>query len=244
MTEREQLIAKFSKLHQYKNYSKEEIENLVDEKLLEKQINTELIADIDILLVNEEEKKFASELYKKYLKEFTFETSADKTTLSDLIYLEIIAYRQKKFLTQEYSLRQAVPANMVEEYRNTIKQIMDVKKSLGMVKDKTSDNFISTWEMLKKKVLVYFKNSAGTNIVRCPHCRQLFHMILRTELYTPEKLSWFKNTLLYNDDLLKLYHEKRVNEEEVAKILGCSTFYVPVVYELYLKEKQLNDNKV
>lgn len=62
---------------------------------------------------------------------------------------------------------------------------------------------------------------------------------MRTENLTAEKCNWFKGTILYNKKLFKLYHEKRLTEQELAEILGVSIYYITYIYEnLYLNEEK------
>jgi hypothetical protein len=225
-------------MKQFKNFSEEELTAKAQQDLNEEELLNSLVG------LRETEKAKALQLYDKYVTENSFENLAEKSSLITLVYLEILSDRIKEFIEKEdREKNQAIPIHMVEQLISNNEQIMKLKDQLGMLKSKDNDSFIVAWEELKKKALTYYNEHAGSTIVKCPNCQQLFHLLMNIDNLTAEKCSFFKGTMLYNKILLDLYHQKRLSKEEVANILGVHFKYVDFIYtNLYLKELGKNEN--
>jgi len=152
--------------------------------------------------------------------------------------MEILKERVQEFIRKEYDEKNgAIPLNMAEKVIELDTQIMEQKEKLGLLKDRDNASFLTTWEDLKKKTLKYYNEHAGSTIVRCPHCQNLFHLLMNVDNLTAEKASFFRGTTLYNLPLLNLYHEKRLNIDEMATIFGVHKKYIEFIYNnLYLKD--------
>lgn len=234
MTSREKLIKKYKTLKQYSQLPQEEIEKIVDKNLEEAELLNSFIG------LNEVEKEKAIQLYDKYVTENSFENLAEKSSLTNLVYLEILNDRIKLFIEKEEKEKNgAIPIHMVGQLISNNEQIMKLKDQLGMLKSKDNDSFMVAWEELKKKALTYYNEHRGCTVVKCPNCKQLFNLLMDISNLTAEKSSFFKGTILYNTKLLKLYEEKRLTIDEVAEILGVHSKYVDFIYQnIYLKEKE------
>ena len=226
-------------MQQYKNLTEEELTSVVQQKIEEKEIVDNLT-----FCVNDEEKKFAQDLLDRYLGQCSFENESDKDTLKQLIDLEILVERVKKYLKQEYNKdTPSLPTHMMEQLQDLNTQILEIKEKLGLsTKDKKDSTWLEEWNKLKKKALNHYSTHAGCNVVKCPYCQKLFYLLMKIDNLTPEKCNWFRDTVLYNESLFKLYDEKRITEDELADILGVSKFYIDLIYEnLYLKDKRDNN---
>ncbi len=236
MEDKDKLIKKLRNMKQYQNLSDDELQRLAIRKLEEK----ELIASFVGLKDDEIEK--ALSLYYKYLDENSYESLAEKSTLVRLVYFEIIKDRLQRLLKQESEDKNgAVNLRSLEELRELDTKITELKEKLGMMKNKNNDSVYQLWKELEEKCLKYYEEHAAEFQNKCPYCNKLFPSILPPEKLTPQVSSWFKGTDLYNEEVFNLYHNKIITEEQAAKILGVSKFYIPYIYqEIFLKKK--NDN--
>jgi hypothetical protein len=220
---------------QYKGKTDAEIE----EMLLANEAKKEMLTEITFL-IDKDEKKLAQELLDSYLAEYNFSSFSEKDTLKNLVYFEVLGERIKHFINKEYVDKTgAIPTHMVEQLIENSEQITKLKEVLGIGKKKEQDlTWLQSWEDLKKKALTYYESHKGCNTVKCPYCQKIFNLLLRIENLTPEKSSWFRGTILYNEAVFKLYDEKRITTEEAASILGCSVNYITLQYDnIYLKDK-------
>ncbi len=226
------------KLKQNSNKTEEEIELLAQQK-----IKQEELLDSISYLSDDVEKKFALNLLNEYAQ-YNLESPSEKDTLNQLIYIDILIERVKKFLNIESSkANPTVPISMTEELRNLNEQSLKLKEALGMNKDKKDSNLVETLDELEKKALAYYEEHKGCNEFQCPYCQGIFHLLWDRTNCKEIKSVWFKGTMLYNEALLDLYDKKIIDKEKCAEILGVSDYEVDIVYELFLNEKAKNDKK-
>jgi hypothetical protein len=232
--DKDKLIQKYKNMKQYKDLSDIELEQLVQKKLDEEELLTAFVG------LNDTEKSKAISLYEKYVEEHSFESLAEKSTLINLVYLEILNDRVKIFIEQEGKEKNgAIPLKMTEQLVTNTTQIMDLKDKLGMMRDADSENALELMNELKEKALAYYNEHAGETYVKCPECQSLFRLLMKIEGLEPAKATFFRGTTLYNQKLMELYHYKKVTLDEVAEIMGVNSKYITFIYEnIYLKPKE------
>jgi len=231
--EREKLFNKYRNLPQYKSLTEEELYKKVDEYLQK----DELLGSLNFA-INSEERKFAQSLLDRYLEESSLESAAEKDTLRQLIDLEILAERYKTILRKEYEkTNPAIPKDDVEQLRETEKQILELKDSLGLSKREQS-NTLEEWNLLYKKALTYYKENAGCNVAKCPYCKRLYLIMKDMRGHTTEKVTFFKKTILYNKEMYRWYEEQKVTREEMATAFGVAPEFIDLIYEdIYKNDK-------
>ena len=236
MTELQKIEKKLRNLKQNKDKTEEEISFLAQEELNRKKI----IGSLTFCITNEE-RKFATNLLTKYLEESSIESNADRDTLRQLIDFEILVERIKSYLNIEYGkANPAIPTHMLDELRKNNELILKLKESLRLInQEKTQSSWVETWEMLKKKALKYYETHAGCNTTKCPECQNVFRLMMDTTDLKIGKETFFRGTILYNEPLYGLYHQKKLAKEEMAEVFGVSPDFIDFLYNwIYLKERQ------
>jgi len=232
--EKEKLFQRYRNMIQYKNLSDEELSQLVDKKIQEEELLTAFIG------LNDTEKTKAIQLYNQYVTEHSFESLAEKSTLINLVYLEILNDRVKLFIEQEGNEKKgAIPLRMTEQLVANTNQIMELKEKLGMMKNKADESALDLINELKEKALTYYNEHAGETYVKCPECQSLFRLLMKVDGLEPAKATFFRGTTLYNVKLMELYHYKKVTLEDCAEIMGVNSKYITFIYEnIYLKKAE------
>lgn len=230
--DKDKLFQKYRNMKQYASYTDDELKALVEKKIQEEELLTAFVG------LGEDEKQKAIQLYDQYVSEHSFESLAEKSTLINLVYLEILNDRIKMFIEQEGKDKKgAIPLRMTEQLVENTNQIMSLKEKLGMMKDADSENALELINELKEKALAYYNEHAGETYVKCPECQSLFRLLMKVDGLEPAKATFFRGTTLYNQKLMELYHYKKVTLEEVAEIFGVNHKYVTFIYEnIYLKK--------
>jgi len=236
--DKDNLIKKYKNMKQYKDLSQEELEQIIDKKLQEEELLNAFVG------LDEPEQKKALQLYDRYVTEHSFESLAEKSTLVNLVYLEILNDRIKLFIAQEIKEKNgAIPLRMNEQLTFNTTQIMQLKEKLGMLKNKEDGDALDLINELKEKALTYYNEHAGETYVKCPECQNLFRLLMKIDGLEPAKATFFRGTTLYNQKLMELYHYKKVSLEEVAEIMGVNPKYIIYIYEnIYLKPKDDSQN--
>jgi len=222
MTEENGKIKRLRNLPQYKNLSEEEFQT----KLKEREKLSEL--DINDLFTDKKEREKAKDLINKYLEEYKIETVADKNLLKQLVYLEIFHLRLQESANLFSKENENIPLQLVNALHANLNQILILKDQLGLSKDKSleqSDTFRAL-ELLKKKFKVWKEENQASRTLVCPHCGRLIMLRIKTDAWEAQKHSFFKDRILGNSHLIRLYKENKLTKQDLALIFETSTDYV------------------
>lgn len=232
--DREKAIQKRLNLKQNKGKTYEDIATQYDKEQEEESLLMSFTG------IAQEKQQKALKLYQQYLTENSFESLAEKSTLINVVYLEMLNDQIKEYIEQEQKEKKgAIPLKMTEQLVVNNTQILVLKRELGMLKDADSANALEIINELKEKALAYYDEHAGETYVKCPECQSLFRLLMKVDGLEPAKATFFKGTTLYNVKLMELYHYKKVTLEEVAEIMGVHPKYITFIYEnIYLKPKE------
>ena len=232
MDELEREVKKLKNLVQNKNKSQEELEILAKEKIE----RSEILGALKFTLPGEE--KFAKELLEKYLSAKSFEIFAERDTLRTLIDFEIILERVKSYINTETSKANPVPpVQMLDQLQKFSEHIEDLKDKLHLTEKEEQKTVLDEWNKLKAKALVYYKESAGCNVAKCPECKKLFMILKDMRGHTTEKITFFKKTILYNKEMYSWFDKGTITKEQLALALGVSINDVILVYENIYKNE-------
>ena len=205
---------KIKNLRQYKNYSEEEKRRVAYGRAVEYQI------DVGSLFVNEEDRTAAKILVRKYLDDYTPETVSDINTLRSILFLEVLNGRLQDELNSAKEAKRDINLRTVETIHKNLNQILVLKGSLGLTKDKKSGNIKSLDQKIKlmrKQFKVWMENNQATREAVCPYCAQHFLLRIRMEHWKEQKHPYFKDRILFSKPLVQLYLEKRVLKKKLAK---------------------------
>ena len=234
MDRQEKLKIRYKNLPQYKTLTEEQLDEVVKSKVEQEELADSFVG------LNDDERKKALILYNRYLEENSFTNLAEKSSLITLISLELLKERMQILIKKESDQNQgAIPMRVVEQILEVETKIMELKKNLGMLKDKQDSSMADALDELYQKALKYYEENAGCTTVRCPHCSKFFNLLMDVSNLEPAKATFFKGTMLYNHKLFELYDKKMISTEEMAEILNVSVkgiFYIHT--NLYLKDKK------
>jgi len=219
-------VRKYKSLKNFKHKSDEEVKNFI----LEKEANdkAEDALDVASLFTDKEEKKLAKELSRKYLSEYSIESTPDRNTLKQLIYLETLQSRLNDVLNG-YKEQDKMPApQIIDALHKNVKQISDLKTQLQLVNPKgmQMESGLKTLMALKKKFIKWREENQGSRSLLCPHCGKMTMLKIRTDAWEAQKHPFFQDRLLTNKYLFQLYDEDKITLHDIAKVLETSEDYV------------------
>ncbi len=220
--------SKIKNLRQYKNFSQEDLRRVAYNRAIEYQI------DVDSLFVNIEDQKSAKVLIRKYLDDYTPETVSDINTLRSILFLEVLNSRLQDELNSDKEAQRDINLRAVETIHKNLNQILVLKGSLGLTKDKKDGNVKSVDEKIKlmrKQFKVWMSQNQASRECVCPYCAQHFLLRIRMEHWEAQKHPFFKDRILYNKPLIELFLEGVITKEKLAEILECSPDYIGWVIE-------------
>ena len=185
--------------------------------------------DMTSMFSDRKEIKRARILLDKYLTDYTIESVSDKNTLKEVIYLEIVQQRLQEKLNEYYSKdSKAVPIQLVEIVHKNSEAILKLKASLGLNKEKDQRSSIDVLSMMKVRFKQWLKQNQASRTLLCPHekCGQMIMLKMKTDVWEAQKHPFFKDRILGNVHLVKLYLDKIITKDDVAKILETSNDYI------------------
>ena len=219
---------KIKNLRQYKNFSEEELKQVAFNRAIEYQV------DVDSLFTLDEDKKQAKNLLSKYLDDYTPETVSDINTLRSILFLEVLNGRLQDELNKDKESDHSTNARTVDTIHRNLNQILVLKDSLGLSKNKKDGNIKSVDQkiaLMRKQFKVWRENNQASREAVCPYCGQQFLLRIRMEHWEEQKHPFFKDRILYNKPLIDLYLQKVITKEKLAEILECSPDYIDWVID-------------
>jgi len=191
--------------------------------------------DFDSTGLNKSEAYFGNKRFKEYQEKYTIESVSDLSLLQELVFLEIVQrrYREKiaKLGADKKVESSAVPSHIAEAMENNLKQMMSIQDRLGCFTEKKADDPFQYIQTLKKKYEKWMEENQLSRTYPCQHCGQMNLLKMRVDKFESIKHPFFKDKVLCNEGLIRLYRNGRLNKEEVASVLGCHVDYVVELIE-------------
>jgi len=194
--------------------------------------------------LNKDEKKLAKKLFDGYKKNYSIDTLSDLQLLESLVYRETIQIRYKKKIedlskSKTVKATDIIPRNVLSSLDDNETHILTLKEKLGLFSDKKEDSDAFKYlEILKKKFKIWLKENQASRTLICPHCSKMIMLKIRTEAWEAQKHSMFRDRILCNDHLVKLFMDKKITADDCAKVLGTSKDYIQwLISKWYDNEK-------
>ena len=206
-----------------KNKTEDELRDRAITTIKERQASTEM----DALFTDKKEAKVANDLLGRYLEDYAIESVSDRNTLREIIYLEVVQRRLQEKLNAYYAKDdQAIPIQLVKAIHENSEAILRLKESLGLNRSKEAKNKYDVLESLKKRFKKWRDENQASRTAVCPHCTKPIMFKIRTEAWELQQHPFFKDKIIANDHLIRMYKEQRITKEDVGKVLEVSSDYV------------------
>jgi len=186
-----------------------------------------------------DEKVIAESLLDRYLRDYSLETTSDVNTLKEVIYYEVIQQRLQQKLNS-FADNQSVPIQLVEIMHKNSDVIVKLKNTLGLFAEREKKTEYDVLAHMKRRFKVWLNENQASRTLACPHCGKMMMLKLKTEAWEAMKHPFFRDKVLYNYHLIKLYQESKITRDDVSKVLECSPDYVDWVITKIEKEKQID----
>lgn len=182
--------------------------------------------DLEITFAaSKNEQKIAEKLLLKYVKDYSIKTISDKEAIKQIIFLELMQYRLQEKANDLYKDSGAVPLNYMNGLQQNMDAINKAKEKLGMTRDKGAGGY-NDIELLKEKFKAWRNDNQVNRQLVCPHCSQFILLKMRTDIYDNQKHPFFKDRILGNEHLIRLYKGNKLKKEDLAKIFETSPDYI------------------
>ncbi len=183
------------------------------------------------------EKHWAEKRFEEYKECHHVESKSDLYLLEELVYRETIQERTKQEIEDlsksgSEEKKKSIPHYLQETLDTNLDKIIEIKTKLGLFDEKkTEDSPYKYIQDLKKKFNIWLSENQGSRTLICPNCSKMILLKIKTDIWESQKHPFFKDRILTNEHLVLLYKEKKITQEDVAKILGVSDNYVSWLIE-------------
>jgi len=179
------------------------------------------------------EKRWGVKRFKEYQENYHIDSLSDLQLLEELVFREAIQERYKSKIeklenaTKKNENGEIVPKHILYALDENLKNIIEVKTRLGLFNQNQEQNEgFKALQTLQKKFEIWMEENQGSRELKCPHCKEMILLKIRIDKWDAIKHPFFKDKLLSNEHLLKLYKENKITKEDVAKVLNCSPDYI------------------
>lgn len=219
------LFKKLKGLIMYRDKSDTEILEIMKQKAS----SPENELKIGSLFSNRTEVKQAKRLLAKYLRDYNPTSVSDQNNLRHLIYLETIQVRLQDKMNEMNDKGGVIPLQMIDSVHKNLREINELKSKLGLIGEKREEvksDAYKALELLKDKFKRWREENQGSRHLICPYCGKMVMLKIRTDAWEAQKSPLFQDRVLANKYLIQLYLEKKITQEDVAKVLEVSNDYV------------------
>ncbi len=222
-------INKLKRLVQFKN-----AEEAILEKIAQKNIILrELLESSNF--VDETEKKLAKKIFEAYLEQNSFENYSDLSTLSILVYNEVLAGRLQRTINGLVSKdgKSYVSDKLIKSLSDLTNQILSLKTKLGIDKKETVDEFTAL-QLLKKRFHQWIQENKNECTIyvpfSCPKCNHndVKPVLLRKRVKDFEVLEHphFAGRFWYCSEAIQDVKEGKITKEQYARYFKTSCDFV------------------
>lgn len=183
--------------------------------------------------LTDSEKRVGKRQFKAYRTNFHIDSLSDLHLLEELVFRETLQVRYKKEIFEYHDNRRVkenskspiVPSHMLKALDDNLNQVVMLKEKLGLFKAKGAKDPYKHLQMLKRKFEKWGEENQGSRTFPCPHCTKMIMLKIRADIWEAQKHTFFKDKILANKKLWKLYKDGKITRHEVAQVLGTADDY-------------------
>jgi len=218
-------IKKLSKLKQYKDASEEQLQ-----KIAQKNIVLSDLANSGNF-IDDKEKNQAKKCFEKYLEAHDFETYSDLSTLSMLVFNEILIGRIQNTINECTTKdgKTYINDKLVKSLHEAENQVLSLKTKLRIDKEEKADDFTAL-QLLKKRFHNWLQENRNECSIAVPYtCASCSKDDVKMILLRKRVSDWdainhphFLGRFWYNKDAMDLVKSGALSKENYAKIFATS----------------------
>lgn len=179
--------------------------------------------------LNKSELFYGNKRFKEYQEKYSIGSPSDLSLLNELVFLEVIQRRYRQKVAELGSSKDvassAIPSALAEGMSDNLKQMMALQERLGCTVEKKQDDPMQYIQQLQRKHKVWMEENQASRLFFCDHCGKANHARIRMDKYEVKKHPFFKDKILANVHLIKLYKEGKITKQDVALILNTTPEY-------------------
>jgi hypothetical protein len=185
--------------------------------------------------LDDAEKKLAKKMFEAYLDKLDFENFSDLSTLSTLVYNEVLSTRVQKSINECTSKdgKSYISDKLLKAHTDLTKEILYLKEKLGINKEQTVDEFTAL-QLLKKRFHAWQQENKDSCTIAVPFtCQSCGHDDVKMVFLRKIVKNWeaidhtcFQGRFYFNKTAMDMVEAGTLKKEDYAKIFNVSLDYV------------------
>jgi len=222
-------MSKLKRLVNFKN---------VDTTVLEKAAQRNVVLR-DLIssgnFIDDKEKDLAKKIFENYLSKLDFENFSDLSTLSMLVYNEVLAGRLQRTINDSSTKdgKSYVSDKLIKSLSDLTNQILSLKLKLGVDADKKEDEFTAL-NLLKKRFHQHIQENRNEFTLSVPYtcsaCSKddVKLVLLRKRVKDFEVLDhpFFSGRFYYNAEIISDVKNGLITAEQAARYIKSSPDFI------------------
>jgi hypothetical protein len=222
-------IKKLSKLQQYKKVEEASLEKIAQKNV----VLRELVESGNF--IDDTEKKLAKKMFEAYLEQNSFESYSDLSTLSVLVYNEILSGRVQKSINDctNKEGKAYISDKLLKSHSDLTNQILHLKTKLGIDKEVKTDEFTALC-LLKKRFHEHIQQNKNEFMLyvpfECGSCgkQDVKPVLLRKRVKDFDVLEHphLSGRFWFNKVAIEMVKSGKLTKSDYATIFSTSVDYV------------------
>ena len=222
-------IAKLKRQVQYKN-----ADEVVIEKIAQKNVVLQDLVESGNF-IDEAEKKLAKKMFEAYLEQNSFESYSDLSTLSVLVYNEVLSGRVQKSINDSTDSKGKayISDKLLKSHSDLTNQILHLKTKLGIDKEVKTDEFTAL-QLLKKRFAQHIQENRNEFTLSvpfsCASCgkEDVKLVLLRKRVKDFDVLDhpFFAGRFYYNAEIISDVKKGLITAEQAARYIKSSPDFI------------------
>jgi len=198
------------------------------------------------------EKYVGKKKFDEYCAIYHITAYSDLQLLEELIFREILqeqfkiqiedkksaTIKKNKNLKEDDQKEIAIPTYVVDAMNKNLEQVLSLKEKLGLINANTGDDAFKHFKILENKFKLWCEENQGSRTFTCEHCSKTNILYIKPDVWESQGHKFFKDRILCNEHLIKLYKEKKITSGDVSSVLGTSPAYTEwLIKKWYQNEK-------
>jgi len=222
-------IKKLKRLVQYKDSPEASLEKTAQKNVILRDLIT------SGNFIDDKEKNQAKTCFEKYLDTCDFESYSDLSTLSMLVFNEVIISRLQKTINDSTTKdgKTYISDKLLKALHDSENQVLSLKTKLGIDKEKKEDDFTSL-QLLKKRFHQHIQENKFEFTLTVPYtcsaCNKddvkLVLLRKRVKDFDVMNHPFFSGRFYYNEEIIKDVEKGIISNKQAARYLQTSTEYI------------------
>jgi hypothetical protein len=214
-------IRRLKCLKQFSSLEDAQLEKLANKNLILRELTS------SGNFIDDDEKKKAKTIFEKYLTTHDFENHSDLSTLSMLVFNEVLVNRIQKTINELTTKdgKTFINDKLVKSLHEAEDQTLALKLKLHIDNEDKKDD-LTVLQQLKRRFHAWIQENKNEFTCVCAKCGNILLLRRRVANFDVMVHPHFSGRWYFNQHAIQMVKDGRMTREDYAKIFSTSVYYV------------------